>query len=43
MFKKDSTVHVPLPTKDRDSEDDEIPLKVLYKRHKKSQKQIIIN
>jgi hypothetical protein len=38
MFIKDSSLHSSLPIEDTESDDDAIPLKVLYKRFKATKK-----
>ncbi len=43
MFNQDSSLHSSLPTEDRESDDDDIPLKVLYKQLKATKKMTLRN
>jgi hypothetical protein len=43
MFSQDSSLHSSLPTEDTESDDDEIPLMVLYKRFKATKKKTLKN
>jgi hypothetical protein len=43
MFSQDSSLHSSLPTEDTESDDDEIPLKVLCKRFKATKKKTLRN